>query len=100
MAVTERCVVCGRGEIAETFSPMSALIKVDFPAFGRPRMAMYQTFGIKNYLDFFHSSIFLRRISEDFIGFCWPMTSSSKFTFGQFSQRPIQALGSILIFSS
>jgi hypothetical protein len=47
MAITERCVVCGRGEIAETFSPMSALIKVDFPAFGRPRMAMYQTFGIK-----------------------------------------------------
>ena len=47
MAITERCVVCGRGEIAETFSPMSALINVDFPAFGRPRMAMYQTFGIK-----------------------------------------------------
>jgi hypothetical protein len=29
-------VVCGRLEVIATFEPTSALVKVDFPVFGRP----------------------------------------------------------------
>ena len=31
-------VVCGLGETIEIFSPISWFSRVDFPAFGRPRM--------------------------------------------------------------
>lgn len=35
----DRWVVCGREETPETFSPMRALMRVDFPAFGRQTTA-------------------------------------------------------------
>ena len=45
-------VVCGRGDIALTRSPIRAFRSVDFPALGRPTMATYQTLGIEGCYNF------------------------------------------------
>jgi hypothetical protein len=57
--------------MALTRSPMRALIRVDFQAFGRPTMATYQTLGISSFYDYCfyieHFRVLAKKISGLFL---------------------------------
>jgi hypothetical protein len=75
-------VVCGTDEIIETFSQIKALTKVDFPTFGLPITAIYQTFFLMSEkLIFDNISSLFNSIIINRIKFILKISSNNIFSF-------------------